>query len=225
MLFRRHKITAMVPAMLLHETHQEWWTLRLMPPRGVCSTQRVQQDVPCASMGITCWPASLLHHCRLRALLSTHPTNSGENQQVPRGAGSAGWSLPTAPLWIRADRLAMSRTHASGRTWGTTSEAISIQWYFWYSSKSFSLHKFSTELILGISPSFVVKREDKRKYFCLDIWKTRISHILLMCFPLQWQRPGALVFQICSVPFYHLNSHLFWKSKHSLHSSNKRDCV
>lgn len=73
----------------------------------------------------------------------------------------AGWSLPTAPLWIRADKLTMSRAHASGRMWGPTSDAISIQWYFSYSSKSFSLHKFSTEPILGISPSFVVKREKK----------------------------------------------------------------
>lgn len=89
-------------------------------------------------------------------ILQTHGKTSNCPKELP-----AGWSLPTAPLWIRADKLTMSRAHASGRMWGPTSDAISIQWYFSYSSKSFSLHKFSTEPILGISPSFVVKREKK----------------------------------------------------------------
>lgn len=198
----------MIPVMLLHEAHQEWWTPRFMPPRGVCSTQRVQRDIPCASMDITCWPASLLHQCGLRVLLSTNPTNSREKQQLPKGAACAGWSLPTAPLWIRADRLAMSRAHASGRTWGPTSDAISMQWYFWYSSKSFSLHKFSTELILGISPSFVVKRE-KKTFLLRHIENQNFPHslnVLSIALTEAWST-GFPNLQLChSVIYVHIYS-------------------
>lgn len=153
MLFRRHKNTAMVPLMLLMKPTRsdELWDSCYQMSAAHAGFSRIYPAHPC-------W---LLHSCRLRALQSTYPTNSRESQQLPRRAACAGWSLPTAPLWIRADRLAMSRAHASGRTWGPTSDAISMQWYFWYSSKSFSLHKFSTDPILGISPSFVVKREKK----------------------------------------------------------------